>query len=73
MTYHAQKRQDRRVMGLEDFTDEDIAALEKMKPSPNAGLRLLRIDKYLPAQGRATSSLQCLPKVIQRDHQNDLL
>ena len=27
--YHRLKRRDRRVMGLEDFTDEDIAALEQ--------------------------------------------
>jgi PHD/YefM family antitoxin component YafN of YafNO toxin-antitoxin module len=29
--YHRLKRGDRRVMGLEDFTDEDIAALEKTR------------------------------------------
>jgi PHD/YefM family antitoxin component YafN of YafNO toxin-antitoxin module len=29
--YHRLKRRDRRVMGLEDFTDEDIAALEKTR------------------------------------------
>jgi hypothetical protein len=30
--YHRLKRRDRRVMGLEDFTDADIAALEKTRP-----------------------------------------
>jgi Antitoxin Phd_YefM, type II toxin-antitoxin system len=29
--YHRLKRRDRRVMGLEDFTDEDIAALEEIR------------------------------------------
>ena len=29
--YHRLKRRDRRVMGLEDFTDEDIAALEQAR------------------------------------------
>jgi len=29
--YHRLKRRDRRVMGLEDFTDEDIAALEETR------------------------------------------
>ena len=29
--YHRLKRRDRRVMGLEDFTDEDISALEKTR------------------------------------------
>jgi hypothetical protein len=29
--YHRLKRRDRRVMGLKDFTDEDIAALEKTR------------------------------------------
>jgi PHD/YefM family antitoxin component YafN of YafNO toxin-antitoxin module len=29
--YHRLKRRDRRVMGLEDFTDEDLAALEKTR------------------------------------------
>jgi PHD/YefM family antitoxin component YafN of YafNO toxin-antitoxin module len=29
--YHRLKRRDRRVMGVEDFTDEDIAALEKTR------------------------------------------
>jgi hypothetical protein len=29
--YHRLKRRDRRVMGLEDFTDEDIAALEQTR------------------------------------------
>jgi hypothetical protein len=29
--YHRLKRRDRRVMGLEDFTDKDIAALEKTR------------------------------------------
>ena len=29
--YHRLKRRDRRVMSLEDFTDEDIAALEETR------------------------------------------
>jgi PHD/YefM family antitoxin component YafN of YafNO toxin-antitoxin module len=29
--YRRLKRRDRRVMGLEDFTDEDIAALEEIR------------------------------------------
>jgi hypothetical protein len=29
--YHRLKRRDRRVMGLEDFRDEDIAALEEIR------------------------------------------
>jgi hypothetical protein len=29
--YHRLKRRDRLVMGLEDFTDEDIAALEETR------------------------------------------
>lgn len=29
--YHRLKRRDRRVMGLEDFSDEDIAALEETR------------------------------------------
>jgi len=29
--YHRLKRRDRRVMGLEDFTDEDVAALEEIR------------------------------------------
>ena len=29
--YHRLKRRDRRVMGLEDFSDEDIAALERTR------------------------------------------
>src|SRR5260370_12888850 len=29
--YHRLKRRDRRVMRLEDFTDEDIAALEEIR------------------------------------------
>jgi len=29
--YHRLKQRDRRVMGLEDFTDEDIAALEQSR------------------------------------------
>jgi hypothetical protein len=29
--YHRLKRPDRRVMGLEDFTDEDVAALEEIR------------------------------------------
>jgi PHD/YefM family antitoxin component YafN of YafNO toxin-antitoxin module len=29
--YQRLKRRDRRVMGLEDFTDEDIAALEEAR------------------------------------------
>jgi PHD/YefM family antitoxin component YafN of YafNO toxin-antitoxin module len=29
--YHRLKRRDRRVMGLEDFTDEDISALEEIR------------------------------------------
>jgi prevent-host-death family protein len=28
--YHRLKRRDRQVLGLEDFTDEDIAALERI-------------------------------------------
>jgi PHD/YefM family antitoxin component YafN of YafNO toxin-antitoxin module len=37
--YHRLKRRDRRVMGLEDFTDEDIAALEKTR-APEAAKAL---------------------------------
>jgi PHD/YefM family antitoxin component YafN of YafNO toxin-antitoxin module len=29
--YHRLKRRDRRVMALEDFTDEDISALEEIR------------------------------------------
>jgi hypothetical protein len=29
--YHRLTRRDRRVIGLEDFTDEDIAALEEIR------------------------------------------
>jgi PHD/YefM family antitoxin component YafN of YafNO toxin-antitoxin module len=29
--YHRLKRRDRRVMGLEDITDEDVAALEEIR------------------------------------------
>ena len=29
--YHRLKRRDRRVMGLENFTDEDVAALEEIR------------------------------------------
>jgi len=31
--YHRLKRRDRRVMGLEDFTQADLEALRKMQPS----------------------------------------
>jgi prevent-host-death family protein len=37
--YHRLKRRDRRVMGLEDFTDEDIAALEETR-APEASKAL---------------------------------
>jgi prevent-host-death family protein len=30
--YQRLKRRDRRVMGLEDFTEEDIAAIERAEP-----------------------------------------
>ena len=29
--YHRLKRRDREVLGLEDFTDADVAALEKTR------------------------------------------
>lgn len=32
--YDRLKRRDRRVMGLEDFTEEDIAAIERAEPLP---------------------------------------
>lgn len=34
--YGRLKRRDRKVMTLADFTDEDIAAIERMEPSPEA-------------------------------------
>ncbi len=34
--YHRLKRRDRRVMGLGDFTPEDIAAIEQAAPPPEA-------------------------------------
>jgi len=34
--YHRLKRRDRRVMTLDDFTDEDIAALEKVRAPAEA-------------------------------------
>ena len=30
------KRRDRRVMGLDDFSEEDIAAIERASPPPEA-------------------------------------
>jgi hypothetical protein len=35
--YHRLKRRDRRVMGLNDFTTEDIAAIERATPPSEAG------------------------------------
>lgn len=34
--YERLKRRDRRVMGLSDFTQEDIAAIERAEPPPEA-------------------------------------
>ncbi len=34
--YHRLKRRDRRVMTLDDFSDADIAAIEKSEPSPES-------------------------------------
>lgn len=34
--YMRLKRRDRQVMGLSDFTDADIAALEASRPAPEA-------------------------------------
>ena len=34
--YARLKRRDRRVMGIGDFTDEDIAALERVEPPDEA-------------------------------------
>lgn len=34
--YDRLKRRDRRVMGLEDFTEEDIAAIERAEAPPEA-------------------------------------
>ncbi len=34
--YHRLKRRDRQVMTLDDFTDEDIAALEKVRAPAEA-------------------------------------
>jgi PHD/YefM family antitoxin component YafN of YafNO toxin-antitoxin module len=34
--YHRLKRRDRRVMGLGDFTAEDIAAIERADPPPES-------------------------------------
>ncbi len=36
--YARLKKRDRRVMGIEDFTDEDIAAIERAEP-PRASAR----------------------------------
>jgi len=36
--YQRLKRRDRRVMGIEDFTEEDIAAIERAEPPPEAAL-----------------------------------
>ena len=36
--YRRLKRRDRRVMTLEDFTEEDIAALESVKAPPEAAV-----------------------------------
>jgi len=35
--YRRLKRRDRQVMGLEDFTDADVAALRNVQPSVAAG------------------------------------
>jgi prevent-host-death family protein len=34
--YRRLKRRERRVMGLDDFTDADIAAIEASEPPPEA-------------------------------------
>jgi len=34
--YRRLKRRDRQVMGLEDFTEADLQALQKVQPSPEA-------------------------------------
>ena len=34
--YQRLKRRDRRVMTLDDFTDEDIAAIERAEPPPES-------------------------------------
>ena len=34
--YHRLKRRDRRVMGLTDFTAQDIAAIERAEPPPES-------------------------------------
>ncbi len=36
--YSRLKKRDRRVMGIDDFTDEDIAAIERAEP-PRAAAR----------------------------------
>lgn len=41
--YHRLKRHDRRVMGLGDFTQEDIAAIERANPSDESA----RFDQEL--------------------------
>jgi hypothetical protein len=42
--YHRLKRRDRKVMGLADFTEADIAAIERATPPPQAALFNSEID-----------------------------
>jgi hypothetical protein len=44
--YHRLKRRDRRVLGLDDFTDADLAAIRAAEPAPCTGRRR-------PARGKA--------------------